>query len=169
MHIKNSDIHDLDKIFELYRIATAFMKSKNQVHWPEFSQDLIIKEIEENRQWKIMIEDQVVGVWATTFDDELIWGEKNNDPSIYIHRIASDPIFRGRGLVQKIVDWARDYSKQNGLKFIRLDTVGNNEGLIKHYTKCGFEYLGSYKLQNTTGLPAHYNDGDLCLFEIDLS
>ncbi len=165
MKIENSTPQDVPKIFELYRIATAYMKSKNQVSWPEFSKALIDQEIEEKRQWKILIEGEIACIWATTLSDELIWGEANNDPSIYIHRIATNPNFRGRNFVHHIVTWADEYAKANDLKFIRLDTVGLNKGLIGHYEKHGFEFLGANKLENTDGLPSHYKEGPVCLFQ----
>ena len=45
MTIENSILTDIPKIFELYIIATAYMKSKNQVYWPEFPKELIIHNI----------------------------------------------------------------------------------------------------------------------------
>jgi len=165
MQIRNSVSDDLAKIFELYRIATEYMKSKNQVSWPEFPRELIEAEIAENRQWKILIEGKIACVWASTLTDELIWGKANDEPSLYIHRIAANPDFRGQNLVKTIVNWADDHCITNGLKFVRMDTVGFNEGLIKHYQKLGFDFLGTKKLVNTNGLPDHYNDGDICLFQ----
>lgn len=165
MQIKNSKPKDIPKIFELYRIATAYMKSKNQVAWPEFAPELIDTEIKEKRQWKILIDGQIACIWVTALDDELIWGAENNTPAVYIHRIATHPDFRGQNLVKKIVDWADNYGHENNLKYIRMDTVGLNEGLIKHYQKFGFDFLGAEKLKDTTGLPDHYKEGKVCLFQ----
>jgi hypothetical protein len=50
-----------------------------------------------------------------------------------------------------------------------MDTVGDNSGLINHYTRCGFEFLGLLKLRNTEGLPAHYDNATLSLFQIDVN
>ena len=137
--------------------------------WPEFDKALIEKEILEGRQWKILIEDQVACVWSTTFDDPQIWEEQNNDPSIYIHRIATNPDFRGRNLVGEIVNWAKHYAELNHKKFIRMDTVGENKGLIAYYKRSGFEFLGLRKLTNTDGLPAHYYNATVSLFQISLA
>ena len=156
MEIRNSDLKDLPIIFELYRIATAYMKSKNQVAWPEFERDLIIREIEEHRQWKILINDEIACVWATTMSDPLIWGDQNLDPAIYIHRIATHPDFRGRNLVGQIVTWADHYCDQQGFKYVRMDTVGMHQGLIGHYQKLGFDFRGTRELENTDDLPGHY-------------
>jgi ribosomal protein S18 acetylase RimI-like enzyme len=168
MKINNSTIDDIDEIFRLYKIATDFQKTRFTNHWPVFEKSLVETEVAENRQWKIVVDEKIACAWATTFTDPQIWEERNNDPSIYIHRIATNPDFRGQNLVSEIVEWAKKYAKENGKTFIRMDTVGDNSGLIKHYEKCGFTFLGLLKLTNTKGLPAHYNNATVSLFQIEL-
>lgn len=168
MNIENSTLNDIDEIFRLYQAATNFQKSKHQVYWPEFDVEMVKMEIMENRQWKITLDGKMVCVWATTFSDPQIWEERNEDPAIYIHRIATNPDFRGQNFVTKIVDWAKSYAKENDKRFIRMDTVGNNLGLINHYEKCGFDFLGISKLNNTDELPLHYHNASVSLFQIKL-
>lgn len=167
--IQNSTTNDIDSIFELYDLATNYQKVKFPDNlWPQFDRQLIETEINENRQWKLLINGEIACVWATTFSDPKIWEERNIDPSVYIHRIATNPNFRGQNFVAKIVTWAKKYAKHNDKEFVRLDTCGDNQGLIKHYTKCGFEFLGMNKLKNSDGLPIHYVDAEVCFFEIKL-
>lgn len=166
MQITNSTINDIDEIFALYKIATDFQKANLVVHWQEFEQKMIETEIAENRQWKLLIDGQIACIWATTFSDPQIWEDRNVDPSVYIHRIATNPKFKGQNLVAEIVRWAKDYAKENDKKYIRMDTVGNNSRLISHYQKCGFDFLGLLKLKNTKGLPAHYDNAAVSLFQI---
>ncbi|KRB57893.1 GNAT family N-acetyltransferase [Flavobacterium sp. Root186] len=168
MEIQNSTSKDIDKIFRLYKIATDFQKSKYIVHWPEFELNIVQKEIAENRQWKIIIDNKIACVWATTFDDPQIWEERNSEPSVYIHRIATNPDFRGQNLVSHIVEWAKQYVLDNKKSFIRMDTVGENLELINYYKKCGFTFLGLSKLKNTDTLPAHYQNATVSLFQIEL-
>lgn len=168
IQIKNSTIKDIEAIFRLYKIATDFQKKRFTVYWPEFGRELVESEIAENRQWKMEIDGKIACIWATTFNDPQIWEERNTDPSVYIHRIATNPDFRGQNLVAEIVNWAKDYAVQNDKRFIRMDTVGDNTKLIEYYGKCGFDYLGTLKLKNTEGLPAHYDNATVCLFEIKL-
>jgi ribosomal protein S18 acetylase RimI-like enzyme len=169
MEIKNCSTEDVTEIFRLYKLASAYQKSKQKVVvWPEFEKQLVVTEVAENRQWKLIIDNQIACVWATTFSDEQIWEERNADPSIYIHRIATNPDFRGKNFVSLIVAWAKEYAKTNNKYFVRLDTLGNNTKLIEHYTNAGFYFLGMFDLKDTKGLPVHYHNIPACLFEIKL-
>ena len=169
IQIVNSQPEDLDEIFNLYRTATDFQKIKSAVPWPEFDRELVKNEINENRQWKILIGGSIACIWATCFTDPLIWEQRNSDPAVYIHRIATSPRFRGNNFVSAIAGWAKSYAGKNNKQFIRMDTVGNNEKLIEYYKRCGFDFLGFSKLKHFTGLPAHYHNAFVALFEIKLN
>lgn len=169
MKIENCTTNDIFEIFRLYKIASNYQKSKQTVVvWPEFERQLVETEIAENHQWKLIIDDQIACVWATTFSDAQIWEERNADAAVYIHRIATNPDFRGKNFVGIIVEWAKEYAKSKNKNFVRLDTLGNNVKLIEHYTNAGFNFLGMFDLKSTEGLPEHYQNVPACLFEIKL-
>ena len=171
MTIEHSTVEDIDSIFCLYQQAIDFQKKINAiVVWPEFERQLVEREIEEKRQFKIVIDGKIAAVFAITFSDPEIWQKKNADKAVYIHRIATNPEFRGNNFVKFIVDWAIDFAKKEKLEFVRLDTLGENEGLIKVYTKAGFDFLGMFTLKETQNLPEHYQRGiQAALFEINLN
>ncbi len=164
--ITNSSLKDVDKILELYDMAIAYQKEKGAVPWPKISKELVTQEILNNQQWKLTINDEIVCVWMTVFNDPLIWREKDNDEALYIHRIASNISFRGQKLVSKTFEWAKRYANANGKEYIRLDTVGENEGLINLYKKNGFEFLGLIHIGYEKALPSHYHNAEVCLFEM---
>ena len=169
MKIEHSTEDDINEIFRLYAAASAHQtKVKATVVWPIFERNLVETEIAENRQWKLLIDNQIACVWAVTFDDEQIWEERNADSAIYIHRIATNPAFRGQNFVATIVDWAQTYAHSLGTAYVRLDTIGENRKLIEHYTGAGFAFLGMFNMKNTEGLPEHYQSGQVALFEIKL-
>ncbi len=169
MIIKKARPEDINEIFRLYKMASDYQKTRGTVVvWPTFEHNLVATELAEQRQFKLVVNDTVACIWAITFTDEDIWEERNVDAAVYIHRIATNPSFRGRNFVATIVTWAKDYAKANSKRFVRLDTLGNNTKLIEHYTKAGFDFLGLFDLKNTDALPAHYKEAPVCLFEIDL-
>ncbi len=167
-NVSISTLSDIPQIFSLYAMATAHQQRKGTVQWPTFSQTLVETEINDQRQWHIKSGDILICVWATTFDDPKIWEEKNADPAVYIHRIATHQDHRGHQYVKAIVAWASEYAKLHNKRYIRLDTCGENHGLIQYYQSQGFDYLGMHKLNDYTGLPLHYQGADVCFFEIDL-
>ena len=169
MKVNNCLMDDANEILSLYESARSLQTQKGMVVWPLFEKTFIEKEIKELRQWKLVIDDKIACNWAITFEDIEIWEQKEKGDAIYIHRIATNPDFRGNRYIDKIVEWAKGYAIQKDKQFIRLDTLGNNTRLIEHYTSARFQFLGMFKLTDTSGLPGHYqNEPDCCLFEINL-
>ena len=93
-------------------------------------------------------------------------GERDADPAIYLHRIVTDPGFRGHNLVLKVIEWAKQYAVTNGLSYVRLDAFADNAKLSDHYVNCGFKIIGCVTLQSSDALPKHYAGNPLSLFEI---
>lgn len=169
MEIKKCLIADVNEILVLYEAARCLQIQRNMVVWPVFEKSFIENEINEGRQWKIVSDNQIACNWAITFEDKEIWGERDKNDSIYIHRICNNPAFRGNRYINNITEWAKGYAIESSKQFIRLDTLGNNTKLIEHYTSAGFDFLGMNKLADTENLPAHYqNEPNCCLFEINL-
>lgn len=168
LELLNCSKEDIPSIMSIYEQAREYMQTKNQVVWPHFPFSMLEADLAEGHLWKILINDEIACIWSTTFSDPNIWEEKNIDPSIYIHRIATVPKFRGNDLVQSIVNWAKVYARINQKKYIRMDTVGDNKSLIAHYKKMGFNFLEYKSLKNTECLPDHYKRGPVCFFQITL-
>jgi hypothetical protein len=96
MTIKNVTSADIENVFELYKIAANYQQEKKTVIvWPNFNREMVATEITENRQFKLLVNTEVVCIWALTFSDEQIWEDRNKDSALYIHRIAINPNFRG--------------------------------------------------------------------------
>ncbi len=168
MQIHNSTINDLKAIFDLYDAAIAHQKAVSNLHWLPFDQKMVAAEIAENRQWKIIIDGQIACVFATAYTDPAIWGEKDIDPSVYLHRIVTNPAFRGQNFVVSIVDWAKTHGKIQDKKFVRLDTWAENLKLKAVYIHAGFQFLGIITPANPEALPSHYSGISLGLFEIEI-
>ncbi|MCX3265739.1 hypothetical protein OQZ29_13360 [Pedobacter agri] len=56
IEVKNSQPSDIDAIFDFYDIAIAHQKKVFNKHWQGFSRDLVQTEIEEDRQYKILVD-----------------------------------------------------------------------------------------------------------------
>ncbi len=165
MEIINSTTDDIDAIFDFYDDAVALQKLKFNKHWQGFDRTLVEKEINENRQFKMVVDEVIVCIFAITFNDEAIWKDRDKSPSIYIHRIVTKPGYRGNNYVKIILEWALQFGKENDKQFVRMDTWGDNQKLIDYYQGCGFTFLGLSDVISDSALPTHYQGIQLSLFE----
>lgn len=131
---------------------------------------MVLKEITENKQWKVMDPNEnICCIFATAYNDPIIWGQKDEAPSIYLHRIVTNPVFRGKNYVLNIIDWAKEFGAKHQKKYIRIDTWGQNKKLVDYYIKCGFTFIGLTCPANTSALPSHYSTALLALLEIEIT
>jgi hypothetical protein len=162
-------VEDVNTILRLYDEARKLQVAKNTVIWPFFDEAFIKEEIQQGKHWKLIHNDVIACCWVITFQDPEIWGDRDNGLSIYIHRIVTDPAYRGNRFIDTIVAWAKVYTASLNKKHIRLDTWGQNQKLIDHYISAGFTNLGIITLENVSTLPSHYQaDPRRCLLEIVL-
>ncbi|MEO6305333.1 MAG: GNAT family N-acetyltransferase [Bacteroidia bacterium] len=166
--IITSNYNDMDTIFSFFDHAIKYQKRNGYDLWPQFSRELIENEIKENRNWKIMDGTNVVCVFSIMYNDPVIWKERDIEPAVYLHRIAVNPLFKGKGMMNIIKQWALKHARENKKHYLRMDTWGNNETLRNYYISCGFNYIGQQYLTEIKGQPLHYGGSVLSLFQIEV-
>lgn len=160
-----SKLDDVDAILHVYDLGIEFQKSLFYRHWPGFDRDLLIREINESRHWKIVRDGEIACVFSVQFEDALVWKDSNEVPAIYLHRIMTHPKFRGNAYVKTIISWGKEYARENGKRYLRLDTFQDNTRLVAYYLQCGFTFCGLRYFTPDEGAPEHYREG-LGLFEM---
>jgi len=168
MIITNTTIGDLDVLEALFDEAISFQRSRSASNvWQRMNREFITREIEAKLHWKIVDEDQIACCFSMLYTDPLVWDEKDADPSLYLHRIVTNPAFGGRAYVKAIVSWASDFGRATGKKYLRLDTGRDNRRLNEYYQECGFVYCGSKQFRDdgNPAVPRHYLGVGLSLYE----
>ena len=169
MKIVNAVQSDLATVMHLYDEAVAFQKTVFDKAWLGFDRKLVAREIAEKRLWKIVeIENEIACIFTVTYSDPVLWGEDSHDSAMYIHRIVTNPAFRGRGHVRTITDLAIGHAREHSLRFVRMDTWSDNRKLVDYYREIGFKLLRSVVPKGSPTIPEHYWNTSLALFEIDL-
>lgn len=169
MEIIRATIDDLDTLMGLYDSAIAHQQAVSNLVWKGFDRNMVINEIEEGRQWKVVVDGEAACVFMIAYNDPAIWDEKDADSAIYVHRISTNPNFRGRGFVKFITDWSIDFAKTNQIDFVRLDTWQDNAKLHQIYKNAGYTYVGIKEITPQANLPKHYWGVTLGLFEIKVA
>ena len=168
MQFTNSQPSDLPLIFSLFDSAIAYQKRKGHDVWPRFDEQMIMAEIKEKRHWKMVDEREIACILSVVYHDPVIWGERDQEPSVYLHRIAVNPAYKGKRMMELIRHWAIEHAREMGKQYLRMDTWGNNENIRNYYVSCGFPYIGQQQMFAAEGLPAHYAGIVLSLFEIEV-
>ena len=168
MWIENAVADDIATVFDLNDKAIEFQKTVFDKHWLGFDTKLVNKEIDDGRLWKIVEDGRIACIYSVAYSDPIIWGENSGEAAMYMHRIVTNPDFRGRGYVRVITEWAKGCARSRGIRFVRMDTWGDNQKLIDYYKDCGFRFIGVMTPEESDTLPKHYRGISLSLFEIDL-
>lgn len=166
MIIEKSTPHDLSVHMELYEQAIAYQHALGKVNWKGFDARAVLEEIKNGQHYKIVLDNQIACVFLLTTSDPIIWQEKDKDPAIYIHRIATNPLFRGQNFVIKIIAFVKDLARERRKFFIRMDTTTGNERLNQYYEKCGFTIVDVVRIKEAIDMPAHYQNNSFTLFEM---
>jgi len=117
------------------------------------------KDIELNQLWVLKEGRRIIGsvVISDIIDEEykaIHWLTPNTNNS-YIHRLAIHPDYQGKGLAQKLMDFAESYSKENNFISVRLDTFSMNERNNIFYQKRGYQKLGDVYFPKQSEHPFH--------------
>ena len=164
----NATNDDIPIVIALYEEGSEFQKRAFGKGWQVIDTGRLETEIEERRLWKIDEPDGTACVFSVAYSDPILWRDLNADPAMYLHRIVTNPDFRGRGYVTKITNWSRAHASANGLRYVRLDTWEENGKLVDLYLSNGYRYVRTVEVTESDGAPKHYVGNRISLFEIDL-
>lgn len=165
MEIRRTVPADMDIMRMLWNRAIQFQKEGGYPVWPEFPEGIIYKDMDQGLNFKLSSGDRILCYFSISMNDRAIWGDRDRDDAIYIHRGVTAPEFRGLGLTRFVFEWARVKAKLLGRKFIRIDTWGSNKHLIDYYIRAGFKLTGYRQMGEEPGLMEHYSNLYLALFE----
>ena len=66
--------------------------------------------------------------------------DKNNDGSFYCWMAGVDPLFRRLGLLDKMMRYVNDWSKNHGYKKLTIKTRNNRREMLSYLVKSGFYF-----------------------------
>jgi len=117
------------------------------------------KDIEIGQLWVIKNQETIIGsiVISDIIDEEykVVEWLTPNTKNVYIHRLAIHPEQQGKGLAQKLMNFAENYAKENGYVSVRLDTFSLNERNNIFYEKRGYQKLGDVYFPKQSEHPFH--------------
>ena len=138
---------DLDRVLQITRLCAREMESRKVFQWNEHYPDRqsFVNDINNSELYVYCIQDMVIGcVSICAFMDEVyskVSWKTDGKNSVYVHRLAVDPKHQKHGVGSKLMDFAENESKLNGIESIRLDTFSQNTVNQNFYEKRGYVKL----------------------------
>lgn len=156
---------DLPDVRAAYEHARAMQRERSAIVWPKFADDAVLREIEEQRLFRAIVDDKPAGVFSVAYDDSAIWGSHERGEHLYLHRIARGPACPSTGLVDAVLSWATERCRSFGRAGLRMDTWASNTALIEFYRQRGFHLVEERRLGADPRLPPHYHGNTFALLE----
>jgi ribosomal protein S18 acetylase RimI-like enzyme len=164
--IQNTTPKDLPSVYALFEHAMEYQRKNSDPVWRGYDKDALMRDIEAKQQYKIVIDNQVALVFSVLYSDPVIWRHYEKGDAIYLHRIAVHPDFKGQKLFDQVLLWATNDAASKKLRFIRMDTWGENQKLIEYYLGFGFRFVDNFTTPDSAELPKQNRKLYLALLEM---
>lgn len=169
MVIQPTGIKDLPEVLDIYTEAREYQQAHFKKSWPVFPDTFVSAEIRERKHFKMIAEKETIAaVFSIVRSEPVIWNDPDGKMAMYLHRMAVRNAYKGQGIASRIIDWAITTAREEGRKYLRLDTWADNDALRAHYQKLGFRLSGKTQLPLESDLPKHYSGIEVNLFEISI-
>lgn len=159
MIIRKASKQDLEQLLTVVKSCGQKLIEQGIFQWNEEypSKEILIEDIELQELWKLEDNNSIIGsIVLTEIEDaeyhNVKWLTKN-EHNLYIHRLAVDPKFQGKGYAQKLMDFAESYAKENGYNSIRLDTFSQNKRNQQFYEQRNYIKLESIYFPKQSEFP----------------
>ncbi|HZK54191.1 MAG TPA: GNAT family N-acetyltransferase [Desulfosporosinus sp.] len=154
--IERGTIKDIDELEDLYNDLNDHLKlGTNYAGWAKGIypiRETAVRGIQNDTLFVLKIDSTIAGSMILNHEPETAyaqatWGiEADYNDVFVIHTLVVSPKYMNHGIGKKLMQFARTYSLEQGMKTIRLDVSIHNTPAISLYEKCGYEYLGTIDL-----------------------
>lgn len=151
MIIRKAEARDLDAIESIYnKILLKEEEGEVTIGWKRgIYPRRETAEAALKREDMFVIEDDGAFMGAGIINKEQVdvyakakWKYSAEDSEVMVlHTLVIDPDKSGRGYGKRFVDFYEDYARENGCKYLRMDTNEKNKVARSLYTKLGFNEI----------------------------
>jgi ribosomal protein S18 acetylase RimI-like enzyme len=142
--IRSASLADAPIVLNLWQSSAKWLQSRGIDQWnPEkFTLESVLEFLKNGSDvYLAEINNEFVGTYLITWTDPFIWRELDNSESGYIHRLAVNRQFIGKGIGLKLLRSAEEQIRIKGKKYIRLDCMADNKRLNQYYRDSGYQYI----------------------------
>ena len=166
--IIHTNLDDLPFIYSLFDDAIIYQRRNGYPDWKDYSKDVLEDDILKQKQFKIIINEEIACIFTCCLEDKIVWRERDQSDAIYLHRIVSNKDHKGQKLFQDVLSFTISKCKELNRQFIRLDTWANNDSIINYYASFGFDIVKYSINPDIPELPIQMRGNRVALMEYKL-
>lgn len=134
--------------------------------WESIDEAFLKRDMLSGHQYKVISGNDILCVFSIQLNDALIWGDRETNDAVYLHRIVTHPLQRGKRQFAKVIDWAKQFAQLHRRSAIRMDTWSSNTRLISYYISYGFQVVGHVLTPDDPLLPIQNRNLQVTLLEL---
>ena len=152
---------DLPAVLDIVRRVVPLMLAEGNRQWglDYPNAEVLGRDIEKEQLWVATMGNAatIVGLAAVTSAREPEyerldgWAGGAAAPAVVVHRLATHPDWRGRGVAAALMQQAERVAAGLGTSFVRVDTNSETTATQKFFPKLGFSYVGEIALDLRPG------------------
>ncbi|BBI34214.1 GNAT family N-acetyltransferase [Cohnella abietis] len=148
--VKQAEPEDTQAIMRLLVNTAEWLLSKGSSQWNALlrgeDSHNTPEAIEQGEVFIFKQDTQLVGMFMLQKEqskwDRELWGEETDKSSVYLHRLAINRKFAGKGIGKQMMLWVNSGIPYPGKNTIKLDCASNNTILNAFYRELGYDFKG---------------------------
>ena len=146
--IQKAQSHQIEIAFEMLKETALWIGEKNINQWKcwidptDKIKDIVVKGFESGEFYFAYNNNEIVGMYRLTNNDEWFWQDNGKDNAVYLHQFTTMREYKGKGLGGFILAEIENNLRKENVRFLRFDCYAQNKGLCDWYEKNGFVAKG---------------------------
>jgi len=138
----------IGQVSKILTDAAIWLQEIKKPLWPpeEVSVEALAQDL--FKYYICYVEGKPAGTLRYQLEDPDFWPEITDDKSAFIHKLAVDRNFAGKGISTTLLQWAVDTTRSIGRQFLRVDFDPTRKSLKKLYEGFGFVFDSSKDMRD---------------------
>ena len=144
VHVRQAAPDDAPLIREMLLEAAEWVDALGVEMWSEGELEVAGGEVAAGQFFIAEVDGRAAGAIRFQERDLLFWPDIPQEDSAFVHRLVVRRAFKGQGVSQALLEWAKRRARAIGRRYLRLDCDADRAKLRSLYEGCGF-CLHSYR------------------------
>lgn len=142
--VRKASEEEIDGLMKIWLEKATWLIANNMPMWDptQFSRETLKAKYRNPEYFVCRNESEIIGGFILIEYDERYWKDHIDDKAFYFHKFVVKNEYKAQGYSGYILEWAKQYAKEMGKDYLRLDYNEERTYLKQMYTSHGFVRKG---------------------------